>query len=60
MSGFEISVTFILKINAPVVRHTLTIITEAHLGLAKTNGILARAHAIVLLELGLVDALEDY
>jgi hypothetical protein len=38
--------------------HTLTVITEAHLGLAETNGVLARANAIVLLQLGLVDTLQ--
>jgi hypothetical protein len=38
--------------------HTLAVVAEAHLGLAETNGILASANAIELLELGLVDALE--
>lgn len=37
---------------------TLAVVAEAHLGLAETNGILASANAIELLELGLVDALE--
>jgi hypothetical protein len=36
---------------------TLTVITEAHLGLAETNGVLSSTDAIVLLELNLVDAL---
>jgi hypothetical protein len=38
--------------------HTLAVVAEAHLGLAETNGILASANAIELLELGLVDALK--
>lgn len=42
----------------PLAVHTLTVITEAHLGLAETNGVLARANAIVLLQLGLVDTLQ--
>lgn len=36
---------------------TFSIVAEAHLGLAKTNGIFALGDAIELLELGLVDAL---
>lgn len=42
----------------PLAVHTLTVVAEAHLGLAETNGILASANAIELLQLGLVDALE--
>jgi len=37
---------------------TFTIVTEAHLGLAKTNGVFSLANSIELLELGLVDALK--
>jgi hypothetical protein len=40
-----------------IASHTLAIITEAHLGLAKTNGVLSSTDAIVLLKLDLVDAL---
>jgi len=39
--------------------HTLTVITEAHLLLAETNGVFSLTDAIVLLQLGLVNALED-
>lgn len=39
-------------------KHTFTVITEAHLGLAETNGVLSLANAIVLLQFSLVDALE--
>ena len=39
--------------------HTFTVITEAHLGLTKANGVFAFAHAIELLELALVDTLEN-
>lgn len=38
--------------------HTLTVVAEAHLGLAEANSVLASTDAIVLLELGLVDTLE--
>jgi hypothetical protein len=38
--------------------HTLTVVTEAHLGLAETNSVLASANAIVRLQLSLVDALK--
>lgn len=38
--------------------HTFTVITEAHLGLAQTDGVLALTDAIEFLELCLVDALE--
>ena len=37
--------------------HTFTVITEAHLGLAKTNGVLALTNAIELFELSLVNTL---
>ena len=37
---------------------TFSIVAEAHLGLAETNGVLAGADAIELLELCLVDALQ--
>jgi hypothetical protein len=37
---------------------TLTVIAEAHLGLAKTNGVLSSADAIELLELSLLNILE--
>ena len=37
---------------------TFSVVAEAHLGLAETNGVLALADAIELLELGLVDALQ--
>lgn len=37
---------------------TLTVVAEGHLGLAETNGVLAGADAIELLELGLLDILE--
>jgi hypothetical protein len=40
-----------------VCAHTLAVIAEAHLGLAETNGVFSGTDAIVLLELGLVDAL---
>lgn len=36
---------------------TLTVVTEGHLGLAKTNGVLAGADTVKLLELGLLDIL---
>jgi hypothetical protein len=36
---------------------TFPVVTEAHLGLAEADGVLALADAIELLELGLVDAL---
>lgn len=36
---------------------TFSIVTEAHLGLTQTDGILPLANAIELLELDLVDAL---
>lgn len=36
---------------------TLTVITEAHLGLAKSNGVLALTNAIELFEFCLVDTL---
>jgi hypothetical protein len=39
--------------------HTLTVITEAHLLLAETDGVFALTDAIVLLQLGLVNALEE-
>jgi hypothetical protein len=39
--------------------HTLTVVAEAHLGLAETNGVLASTNAIVLLQLSLVDALKE-
>lgn len=38
---------------------TLTIVAEAHLGLAKTNGVLSGANAIELLELNLINILES-
>lgn len=38
---------------------TFTVITEAHLGLAETNGVLSFANAIELLQLRLVDALHS-
>jgi hypothetical protein len=37
---------------------TLSVITEAHLGLAKADCVLSLANAIELLELGLVNALK--
>lgn len=37
--------------------HTLSVVAEGHLGLAKTNRVLAGAGAIVLLELSLFDVL---
>jgi hypothetical protein len=37
---------------------TFSVVAEAHLGLAETNGVLAGADAIELLELCLVDALQ--
>lgn len=37
---------------------TLTVVAEGHLGLAQTNGVLARSDAIELLEFSLVDALQ--
>lgn len=37
--------------------HTLTVIAEAHLGLAETNGVFSGTDAIVLLELSLVNTL---
>jgi hypothetical protein len=36
---------------------TFSVVAEAHLGLAETNGVFALADAIELLELCLVDAL---
>jgi hypothetical protein len=39
--------------------HTLTVITEAHLLLAETDSVFALTDAIVLLQLGLVNALEE-
>ena len=39
-------------------RLTFSVVAEAHLGLAETNGVLAGADAIELLELCLVDALQ--
>jgi hypothetical protein len=38
---------------------TFSVVAEAHLGLAETNGVLAGADAIELLELCLVDALQS-
>ena len=38
---------------------TFSVVAEAHLGLAETNGVLAGADAIKLLELCLVDALQE-
>lgn len=43
----------------PLAVHTLTVVAEAHLGLAETNGVLASTNAIVLLQLSLVDALKE-
>lgn len=37
---------------------TFSVVAEAHLRLAKADGVFALANAIELLELGLVDALE--
>lgn len=37
---------------------TLSVVAEAHLGLAEADGVFALANAIELFELGLVDALE--
>ena len=37
---------------------TLAVVAEGHLGLAQTNGVLARSDAIELLEFSLVDALQ--
>jgi hypothetical protein len=37
--------------------HTLPVITEAHLGLAETNGVFSGTDAIVRLERSLVDTL---
>jgi hypothetical protein len=39
---------------------TFSVVAEAHLGLAETNGVLALADAIELLELCLVDALHGF
>jgi hypothetical protein len=39
---------------------TLSVVAEAHLGLAEANGVLAGADAIELLELCLVDALQAF
>lgn len=36
---------------------TFTVITEAHLGLTQTNGVLSSGDTIILLKLDLVDAL---
>ena len=36
---------------------TLAVITEAHLSLSETNGVLSSGYTVELLELGLVDAL---
>lgn len=36
---------------------TFSVVTEAHLGLAKANGIFARANSIEFLQLSLVNAL---
>jgi hypothetical protein len=38
--------------------HTFTVIAEGHLRLAETNGVLSSGHAIELLKLGLLNALE--
>ena len=38
--------------------HTFAVVTEAHLGLAKTNGVLSGANAIELLELNLINILK--
>jgi len=56
-------VSILLPIGSPLqaigkCEHTFTVITEAHLGLAETNGVLPLANAIVLLQLSLVNALE--
>jgi hypothetical protein len=40
-------------------RHTLAVITEAHLGLTKTYCVLSFTDAIELLQLSLVDALHN-
>jgi hypothetical protein len=42
-----------------VSEHTLTVIAEAHLGLAETDGVLAGTDAIVLLQFSLVDTLKE-
>ena len=45
---------------AVISRLTFSVVAEAHLGLAETNGVLAGADAIELLELCLVDALQVF
>ena len=39
-------------------KHTFTVITEAHLGLAQADGVLALTDPIELFEFRLVDALD--
>lgn len=39
--------------------HTFSVVTEAHLGLTKTNCVFASANAIELLEFCLIDALQS-
>jgi hypothetical protein len=39
---------------------TLSVVAEAHSGLAEANGVLSSADSIELLEFGLVDTLQEY
>jgi hypothetical protein len=48
----------LFSLGLPLAVHTLTVVAEAHLGLAEANSVLASTDAIVLLKLGLVDTLE--
>ena len=40
-------------------RHTLAVITEAHLGLTQTNCVFSLAYTIEFLQLGLVNTLDE-